>query len=81
MTTATQIDARLDLILFANGLRSDASTPGGDADLMTYLIGDLCEFRESPVETYLTNRRRAVLQAYDSEHYGELASKHGWPLD
>lgn len=73
------LDARLDLIAFANGLRVDPATPGGDADLMAFLIGDLCDFRERPALEALTNRRRATLQRHDPERYAELALRHGWP--
>lgn len=73
------LDARLDFIAFANGVRIDPTTPGGDADLMAFLIGDLCDFRDRPAEEALTNRRRAVLQHHDPEHYAELAARHSWP--
>ncbi len=76
-------DARLDLIAFAfafaNGVRVDPSTPGGDADLTAYLIGDLCEYRNRPVFDAVTNRRRSVLERHDAEHLAELAARHRWP--
>ena len=74
-------DERLDLIAFANGVRVDPATPGGDADLMAFLIGDLCDFRDRPTTEALTNRRRAVLARHDETHYAELAARHGWPVD
>lgn len=72
------INDRLDLIAFANGVRVDPETPDGNADLMAFLIGDLCDKRDLPVAECLSNRRVAVLRAYDAEHYDDLASRHGW---
>lgn len=74
------MDDRLDLIAFANGLRVAPDTPGGDADLMAFLIGDLCDRRAEPVVECLTNRRIDVLRHYDAAHYAELARRYGWPL-
>ncbi|RYG41013.1 hypothetical protein EON79_21560 [bacterium] len=71
-------DARLDLIAIANGIRIDSSTPDGDADLMGFLIGELCDERDRPVRDRLTNRRMAVLRLYDPARYAELAKRHGW---
>lgn len=73
------INARLDLIALANGIRNDPETPGGDADLMSYLIGDLCEKRDRPAAECLTNRRRAVMERFDREYFAELVARHGWP--